>query len=88
MKIYWTKYCLTSGIIELDVNQTEWDKSIYESDEYRSVYFSENNKKDWYKTKDEALEHSELMRGRKITSIRKQLEKIENVNFKDQLGIS
>ena len=81
MKIYWTKYALTTGIIILNVTSTEWDDKIYESNEYPQVYFSDTNKKDWYDTEFAALIRTETLREKKLISLEKQKTKIENIDF-------
>lgn len=39
------------------------------------------NKPDWHETKEEAIQQATKMRNAKIASLKKQIEKLEKLNF-------
>lgn len=86
MKIYWTKYALTTGIQILIVQPSDYDKNTYIDPKNPYVYFIDRNNKDWFNTKKEALNHAEIMREKKLISIEKQRIKIKNIDFQKQLS--
>ena len=79
MKVWITKYALTDGIIEadaelcgLDIISASWDNGI------RCNNFKGE---EWWSTKKNAIEKAEEMRQKKITSLKKQIEKLEEMRF-------
>lgn len=79
MKVYITKYALTQGIIEKEVQRSGTSKDmIYYWQQYGNVYF---HKGEWFEDKDEAIKRCEQMRINKISSLTIQLKKLESINF-------
>jgi len=79
MKAYVTKYALTMGILELEVEDAD-DGMIKDTrGQFPSYYHGEG--KEWHRTREAAVKRAEVMRTKKIASIKKQLAKIENLEF-------
>lgn len=83
MKIWVTKYALTKGILEADDGEI---CEIVPKGMIRSkclggghTYF---HKPDWHESKEEADEQAEKMRLKKLESLKKQIKKLESLNFK------
>jgi len=80
MKVYITQYLLTKGIIEEDaINVSEVGDSMIKVN--RSGYTYYYSKPYWYTDKQEAIEHAESLRQKKIASLKKQIKKLENLKF-------
>lgn len=75
MKVYITKYALTAGIEEAEA-EIEGKMAIVKK-KY-SAYFHGS---EWHLTRSSAIEQAEIMRERKIASLRKSIEKIEAMRF-------
>ena len=81
MKVYITKYALTKGIIEKEVepNTSISDKMVTEiKNGHRNSY----HKPFWYESKEEAIAHAEILRKAKLNSLKKSISKIEKLDFK------
>ncbi len=78
MKVYITKYALTKGIIE-----TEDAEICYNISEnmIRSKKYGYFHKNDWQATKEGAVLRVEVMRIKKIESLKKQIEKLDKMKF-------
>ncbi len=87
MKVYITKYALTQGIMEFDSDYAEKvhiDKDGYlhlqiKRDDYPEFYNPKNYALNW----EDAIEQAENMRQKKITSLKKQIKKLEKMKFKE-----
>ena len=80
MKVWITKYALTRGIIEADGELTSSDSvSILNRDLSLPTHWF--YKGDWYLDKESAIQKSEEMRQKKIDSLKKQIEKLEEMRF-------
>lgn len=75
MKAYLVKYCLNSGIKEIE---GEIRNGNFKADGY---VFSFNIKKDIAFSKDEAIEKAEAIRAKRIVSLKKQIERLEKLKF-------
>lgn len=79
MKVWVVKHALTQGILEMDVER--------QSDDGKTVYGRAWNQSyrgqgiEWCKTKSAAIERAKEMRDKKIISLKKQIEKLENMRF-------
>ena len=84
MRIFITKYALTSGIEEIEVNKEdiENDGYVLVKQDRLPTFFRKN---EWAKTKEEALEIAEEMRKNKIASLKKQIEKLKKKKIKIKL---
>lgn len=79
MKVWITKYALSKGIKEKEVEQSdEFPEIVCGKDLYDS-YHGEG--KEWHRTKESALAKAEEMRKKRIASLRKQIEKLEKLRF-------
>lgn len=79
MKVWITKYALTDGIIEGYASMCAFDRATvdlknikYEIDFYGS---------DWHYDKESAIRQAEEMRQKKITSLKNQIKKLEEMRF-------
>ena len=79
MKVWITKYALTSGIFDVEAEQcVNIDAVSYMlPDCYRQYAYSGN----WHKTFEAAVQRAEEMRAKKIASLKKQIEKLEKLRF-------
>ena len=81
MKIWSTKYCLTTGIVAHEINDISAQSDyVYVDVEpgFLPIYL---NKGDWHKTPEEAIERAEEMRIKKLKSLDKQVKKISAIVF-------
>lgn len=80
MTIYVTKYALTHGIFRQEAEETETDgmACVKGSPGAMRQYF---HGKDWHHTLDAAVAHAELMRAKKIASLKKAIKKLEEMTF-------
>lgn len=80
MKIYLTRYALTKGILEKEVEET-FENMVKENiGGYNKTY----RKPFWHSTMDGAIAHAEKMKSAKIASLKKSIEKLEKLDFKPQ----
>jgi hypothetical protein len=75
--VYVTKYALTEGILQ-KVGVICHDVS---SDMFRWSSLGTCHKGDWWRTKEEAVKKAEEMKRKKILSLKKQIQKLENLKF-------
>lgn len=78
MKVWITKYALTTGIYEIEAEITE-NGSAYDMHASLPTFYCKEGK-DWHRTKEDAIQRAEAMRQKKIASLKKQIEKLEKVN--------
>lgn len=81
MKVWITKYALTHGISECEAERcsninNEMIEIIGSPYEY---YHGEG--KEWHLTKESAINKAEEVRDKKIKTLQKQLEKLQNMKF-------
>lgn len=77
---YITKYALTSGIKQVEVEDC-FDSApdmIREVAERFPAYYHGD---DWHRTREEAVQRAEEMRKAKIASVKKQLARLEKLSF-------
>jgi hypothetical protein len=83
MKVFVTKFALTQGILEVEVEgePTIGDMvvSVPKPGEYKDHFHGEG--KDWHRTLDDARQRAEFMRVNKVASLRKSLAKFERLKF-------
>lgn len=83
MKVWVTKYALTIGIMELDAEATSQSGRLAvrrSRNSYPQYYYGEG--KEWHRSKDAAIARANTMRAAKIKSVKKQLERLEALEFK------
>ena len=76
---YITKYALTKGIVRREVHDC-FDISLDMVADVGSGNVSYHGN-DWYRTYDDALRQAESMRLKKISSLKKQIAKLEKMTF-------
>lgn len=81
MKVWITKYALTQGIFEIEAEECGmgFPGMIQTKEEHPSHCHEEG--KDWHRSKESAVKRAEEMRQKKITSLKKKLEKLEKMKF-------
>ena len=79
MKVWITKYALTDGIIEADGEPygLEWVSASWDNGDKCNDFEQE----EWFDTKERAIQKAEEMRQKKIASLKKQIEKLEEMRF-------
>lgn len=80
MRVWITKYALTSGIIVREVEQKGDMVSWKETNEY-GMSFAHREGRDWHRSEDAALQRAERMRRDKIASLHKSIAKFECMRF-------
>ena len=76
VRAYVTKYALTSGIQELDLEPSDGGYA-YDTGRYRTQYC----RGEWHLAKSDAMAAAEAMRMRKIASLQRQVAKLEAMKF-------
>lgn len=80
---YITKFALTWGIIEADLESPDGsDLCVLRSSEpgVTNQYFHGEGK-EWHRTKDAAVARANAMKATKLAALRKQMAKIESLQF-------
>ena len=83
MKVFVTKYALSSGIQEVEGELAASTPSMFcqkTTSGWTTYYHGEGKK--WHRTKEGALAKAEAMRVAKIASLRKQITKLQEMTFK------
>lgn len=80
--VWITKYALTNGIYEADMRHcvSVSDKMVTE-DKQGGYYNASFHKPYWHLTKEEAIAMAEVMRTKKIASLKKAIKKLEAMKF-------
>jgi hypothetical protein len=83
MNAFITKWALASGIVESEVEVDEscpsyisWGRDGFGND---SSAYGEG--KQWHRTRQQAVEHANSMRDKRIISLMKQIEKLRKLKF-------
>lgn len=81
MKAFITKYALTAGIQEVDVEQDAASPKLVSSRTgfETSYYWGEG--RDWHRTRESAVARAEEMRQKKLASLSKSIAKLEKLKF-------
>jgi len=78
MKVFVTKYALSSGIEEKEVEaDARFPEMVSVPDQWDEIY----HKPDWHLTKEAAAAHAEELRVKKIASLQKSIGKLEKLKF-------
>lgn len=80
MRVWITKFALTTGIIERDVELRGDMVSWREPNDY-ATRFAHREGRDWHRSRSAATKRAEHMRREKIVSLRKSLSKYESMSF-------
>lgn len=78
-KVFITKYALTKGIIEVEaeLHKSSYNGELFIMNDYCSHYIG----KGAFLDKSDALKKAEEMRKKKISSLKKQIGKLEKMTF-------
>jgi hypothetical protein len=82
MKVWISKYALTQGIYEAEVEQSTTSPSMVsqkQENTYDTCYHGEG--REWHRTPEEARAKANKMVNDKIKSLEKQLVKLKNMVF-------
>lgn len=79
MKVYVTKYALTKGIEEVEVEETHTPTMVATKGPYSQCFHGEG--KDWHRQKWQAVARANQMRNKKIESLKKLIVKLEKMSF-------
>ncbi len=82
MQVWITKYALSQGIFKSDV-EDEGKGTVKEVACPFSLYYHGEGK-EWHRTKESAIAKAEEMRREKIADLKKQIEKLEGMEFDDE----
>jgi len=87
MKVWITKYALTTGIFEADIEQCDGQPTMVVHRGQKTgacdcYYHGEG--KEWHRTFKSAVSRAEEMRDRKVVSMRKQLAKLKAMTFEEE----
>lgn len=77
MKAYITKYALTEGIQEKEGDISKSYPTMFRGEGFGNTFHG----KDWHLNREDALKQAEAMRLKKIASLKKQIQKLENLKF-------
>lgn len=81
MKVWITKYALTSGIEEMEAEYNpQFPQTVSRTGGSTWDYFHSEGK-NWHRTKEGAIARAEAMRFKKIASLNKSLRKLEKLKF-------
>jgi len=76
IKIWNSKHALTKGLIEQEAEEVG-DKLV----KIGILQYLHGEGRNWHRTKEQAVERAEVMRKKRIASLRKQLERLESMRF-------
>lgn len=78
MKVWITKYALTQGIIETEIDKQNSAMTYFTN----GMYFDTNAIGTyWHDTKESAVKTAGEMRQKKMDSLKRQIEKLEKMRF-------
>lgn len=78
-KVFVTKYALTAGIEEVEVEACEGSSGMVKGPSVFEYYHGEG--REWHRTRESAVKKAEDMRARKLESLNKQIAKLEKFKF-------
>jgi hypothetical protein len=81
MKVWITKYALTQGVYELEVERTHSPTMVASIRGHSDCYTQCFHGKDWHETEAAALSEAETMRIAQIASLKKRIAKLEKLQF-------
>lgn len=77
--VFDTHYALTTGILQLEVEESEDTNGVYYWDSHGTGRVL--NKHDAFLTREEAVIRANEVKDRKIKNLKKQIEKLEYLTF-------
>ena len=84
MHIYITKYALSSGISEADVDppKSEFPNLVVDrGSDSKKTYDAYYHKPHWHRTREAAVARAEVMREARIAALQRQLKKLKSLKF-------
>ena len=81
MRVFITKYALTSGIREVETDD-EGPGVTYRNGVSSFYQYAYGEGKEWARTEEEALSIADTMIAKRITSLQKQTEKLRKLKVK------
>jgi hypothetical protein len=82
VKVFITTYALTSGIIEVEAEQSLVCPTMVNWNIPGEYYgHAHGEGRNWHRTKDAAIAKAESMRLAKITSLKRSIKKLEALKF-------
>lgn len=79
MRVWISKYALSQGIFEMDAEQD--NSLVYRRSEGGFRQFFHGEGREWHRTYAGAIERAEVMRDNKLRSLKKQIDKLERLQF-------
>jgi hypothetical protein len=83
VKAYITKYALTAGVYLADGEVAETSDSMFVVRGKQGGEYFHGEGLDWHRTWEPALDRAKEMRANKLVSLRKQIAKLESLEFKE-----
>ena len=80
MVVWISNSALTQGLFSIEAN-IDGDTAVTYIDGYANFYHGEG--KSWHRTRQEAVQRAEELRMQKIIALKKQVAKLESLNFND-----
>lgn len=82
MKVWITKYALTKGVLEREVEicPTATGMVACRDPEFRGEFYSGEGK-NWHRTKESAVKRAFEMRDAKLSSLVKQMDRLKKLQF-------
>ncbi len=80
MKVFTTKYALSSGIREVEVEITSVPGMVATTNQAYKEYFHTEGK-EWHRTLEAAQAVADKMRTKKIEGLKKSIAKLEKMTF-------
>lgn len=81
MKVYISKYALTTGIIEIEAEICESVSMDMIKDINRKSDYYHGEGKEWHRTKESAIRQANTMRERKLKALHTQINKLNKLTF-------
>lgn len=78
-KVYITKYCISSGIEEAEVEETAHNPDIVRRIDriYPELYY----KPFWHESIDDAVKHANEVKRKRIEALKRQIKKLQQKEF-------
>lgn len=81
MKAWITTWALSSGIVEVEAEVAKTCAGMIIYGEGVSQRYIHGEGKNWHRTREKAVEAAEVMKLKKISSLRKQISKLGKLTF-------
>jgi hypothetical protein len=81
MKVWSTKYCLTTGIVAHEVTESEVSDGLVSYKDRGYTQYLHDEGRNWHRTREAASAHATTVLLKKIASVKKQLRRLEAMKF-------